>query len=40
MKLLVQARLEKTKREDKINQAVNKVIQGVLSVKEVISSAL
>lgn len=40
MKQLVQIRLDKTEKEDKTKQAVGEVMQVVLSVKDVVSSAI
>ena len=39
MEQLVQIRLEKTEKEDKTKQTVGEVMQVVLSVKDVVSSA-
>ncbi|KAK3169687.1 hypothetical protein OEA41_009071 [Lepraria neglecta] len=40
MERLVQARLEKTEREDRVKGAAGEVMQGILSVKDAISSGL
>lgn len=40
MERLVQARLKKTEREDEFKQTAGEVMQGILSVKDAVSSAL
>lgn len=40
MERLVQARLEKTEREDRVKGAAGEVMQGILSVKDAISLRL
>ena len=40
MERLVQARLKKTEREDEFKQTAGEVMQGILSVNDVVSSAL
>jgi len=40
MKALIEAGMKKTEREDKVKQAIGGAMQGVLSVKDVIGSAL
>ena len=40
MQRLVQARLEKTEREDEVKQAAGEVMQGLLSVKDAIGFVL
>ena len=40
MERLVQARLEKTEREDRVKGAAGEVMQGILSVKDAISLGL
>ena len=40
MQELVQAGLQKIKKEDKVKQVIGEVLQGVLSVKDMVDSAL